>query len=123
MTSGLAAEGAGRGPRHPRGTLQGSGPCRLHRVFPRVPWELAGGPILSSRVRGAGPGHVSAALLGAPKPAGLRPGGGWGEGFTESEYGMSCHGVSGPRVKHPRSSALVLVGSSSHRPQAGVGWG
>ena len=51
MTSGLAAEGAGRGPRHPCGTLQGSGPCRLHRVFPRVPWELAGGPVLSSRAR------------------------------------------------------------------------
>lgn len=77
----------------------------------------------SHPAHGAGPGHVSTTLLGAPKPAGLRPGGAWGEGFMESEYGMSCHGVSGPRGKHPRSSALVLVGSSGHRPQAGVGWG
>lgn len=121
MTSGLAAEGAGWGPRHPRGTLQGLGPCRPRGMFPRMTWELAGGLVLSSRVRWSWTWACERPLLGAPKLAGLQPGRAQGEGFMESEYGMSRHGVSGPQGEHPRSSALVLVGSSSHR--AGVGWG
>lgn len=121
MTSGLAAEGAGRGPRHPRGTLQGLGPCRPRGMFPRMPWELAGGLVLSSRVRWSWTWACERPLLRAPKLAGLQPGRAQGEGFMESEYEMNRHGVSGPQGEHPRSSALVLVGSSSHR--AGVGWG
>lgn len=33
------------------GTLQGLGPVGPDGMFPRMPWELAGGLVLSSRVR------------------------------------------------------------------------
>lgn len=81
----------------------GLGPCWPRGVFTRVPWELAGGPVLSSRLREAEPGRVNAALLGAPKLA----------GHGGSEYGMSCLGVSGPQGEHPRSSTLVLLSGAA----------
>lgn len=118
MTSGLAAEGANWGPRHPRGTLQGLGPCR-------PPWHV------SPHALGAGRGLVlSSGCAGldlkcgrpppGPKLAGLQPKAGHRGGAS---WSLSM-GMSRARSVVLRVSTLVapwcLLGAAATGQK---GWG